>query len=829
MKKRFKKLVYVGAGVSTMFGVLHLLKGGYNPSQIIIIDKGDDIYTRKPSEVMSGGGGSGTFSDYKLIESWHQGGEFTPKYVDLQTAERLADQLISYIKEYHPDPSKILYTEPTEEPQWVKESPFGLKQSKCMHLGTDYGRQQVRAIFEFFDKMGVVQYYNTEVVDIDFETKSIFCLDLNEEVIKKQGFADFEISYDKVIIAGGKSGVDFLDKLIKKYNLPTEPRPTQIGVRYETDGKYFEELTKIAYDFKLYKKFDENVSGRSFCLPETEEIQVLDKKGDIKYKSLKDVSLCDKVLVYDFNEKLTNWVNPTNLFEREYDGKLVTINENITTTEDHIFFVWEKEKLKGHYTRYQNPLRKHNDDALKFNSIKEVKAKDLKLGDNLVTPMGFKRDSKPRFTTYSNDQLWAFGLWFADGSAPYTSKWDTNGFNLVNEDYIIDRFGLIIKSQGDSTSPKKMYDNYSTINFTSPILKEFLTKEGCYKKGKERGLPKSIFSWSEEEIYSFLSGMIDGDGRVKKEYSISLEYFTSSENLMRDLSYLLTHLGIQYKTRFQYLETNFTKGKKYKNYIIRVQNIKWVKYLANKVVLQNLNKSKLLKESLTININFQDRKPYEKVKSLEVNKFKGKVYDIETNLNHNFIAGKSPIVIHNCTNNYAAFVAPETTYDHISWNGHAYKDPKKYNGLTNFGILLEIKNEIDDPFQFMKDLVIKFNLGKKASHYSPTNRLPSKTDEGEDLPSNPITIEQFKTGYGKYANYILEFIEDLNKTFNINNDYIIYLPEIKYFSNTVLFNNKDFSLINHPDVHIQGDNGMSRGIWIAALSGMYVGESFMKS
>ena len=114
------------------------------------------------------------------------------------------------------------------------------------------------------------------------------------------------------------------------------------------------------------------------------------------------------------------------------------------------------------------------------------------------------------------------------------------------------------------------------------------------------------------------------------------------------------------------------------------------------------------------------------------------------------------------------------------------------------------------------------------SSYSPTNRQPSKTDEGNDMPCEPITLEKFKEGYGKYANYILEFIDDLNSTFNINNDYIMYLPEVKYISNTLIFNNSDFSLIDYPDVHIQGDNGMSRGIWIASISGVYVAESMLK-
>ena len=36
----------------------------------------------------------------------------------------------------------------------------------------------------------------------------------------------------------------------------------------------------------------------------------------------------------------------------------------------------------------------------------------------------------------------------------------------------------------------------------------------------------------------------------------------------------------------------------------------------------------------------------------------------------------------------------------------------------------------------------------------------------------------FKEGYGKYADNILEFNEDINKIFKINNNYTIYLPEV---------------------------------------------------
>lgn len=435
------KIVYIGAGVSTQYGVLHLLKNGYNPKDIIIIDKGNSIYNRRPDEVMIGAGGAGTYSDFKVLQSWTQGGIFTPEYVDQEIADKLGEQVIKYIKEFHPDESKIMYTTPEEEPQWLKDSPFEIKQAPVLHLGTDYGRKQVQNIFEYFDRMGVSQFYNTEVVNINFETKTItWNRDVGYRTLQNQF-----IQYDKVILAGGKSGVDFLDKLIHKYDLKTTPRATQIGLRYETDGKYFEELTKFAYDFKLYKRWN-NVSGRSFCV-----------------------------------------------------------------------------------------------------------------------------------------------------------------------------------------------------------------------------------------------------------------------------------------------------------------------------------------------------------------------------------------------NNFSAFIAPETTYNQITFNGHALKDPDRFNGMCNFGIMLEIKNEIEDPYKFCQQLVSFFNKDGKGASYSPTNRQPSKTDEGNEIPCYPTTLENLKEGYGKYADYIMQFIEDLNKTFGIENNYITYLPEVKYSSNTLILNNSDFSLIDHSDVHIQGDQGMSRGIWIAACSGLYLAESLINN
>lgn len=432
-----KKIVYIGAGVSTQYGVLHLLKNGYDPKLITIIDKGNSIHDRLPNEVMTGAGGAGTWSDFKVIPSFKQGGLFYPHYCkDEEYATALSKQLYDYIVEYHPDPSKIMYTEPVEEPQYIKESPFELRQSPCYHLGTDYGQQQVKNIFEYFEKMGVNQIYNAEVFDLTTYANKVF--------IEVEGQPDGFVEYDKLIIGTGKSGMDFLSELIEQYNLETVSKPAQFGVRFETDGKYFEELNKVAYDFKLYKKFGED-SARSFC-----------------------------------------------------------------------------------------------------------------------------------------------------------------------------------------------------------------------------------------------------------------------------------------------------------------------------------------------------------------------------------------------TNNFAAFVAEEETYGMKSYNGHAHKDPEKENGLTNFGILLEARG-IEDPFEFSKQLVEYFQQNGEGSYYTPKGRPRSKTDQGTKVPGNRISLEEFKEGFGKYADYILEFIDDLNTTFGIENNYIFYCPEVKFLTNEILLNKEDLSLPQFPNVHLQGDAAGARGIYISALHGLYNANSILNN
>jgi uncharacterized FAD-dependent dehydrogenase len=92
-----------------------------------------------------------------------------------------------------------------------------------------------------------------------------------------------KIKFDTCIVGTGKAGIDFSAKLAQKYDLPTENKSVQLGVRFESPQKYFQKLINISYDFKLYQKFD-NISLRSFCTNNNAAfVAVEETYGDISY------------------------------------------------------------------------------------------------------------------------------------------------------------------------------------------------------------------------------------------------------------------------------------------------------------------------------------------------------------------------------------------------------------------------------------------------------------------------------------------------------------------------------------------------------------------
>lgn len=275
-----KKIVIVGSGVAGISAALKLIDNNYPGELITIIDKGKDPYNRKPEEVMTGFAGAGGFSDGKLTYHTAIGGQLS-KYCGEEKAYDLMDQAIEMWKRFHPDPSKIMYSNPESEPDFIKPY-FGLRLFPVYHIGTDYLHEIGKRWYDYLVSKGVKFYWETEVTNIDFEWKMVFIKHENPILIKGDLKAQ-GIEYNTLIFAVGKSGIDFAQSLSNDYKLPTEPKSVQIGVRYEAPQKYFQKLIDVSYDFKLYQKFD-NVSLRSFCTNNNAAyVAVEETYGDITY------------------------------------------------------------------------------------------------------------------------------------------------------------------------------------------------------------------------------------------------------------------------------------------------------------------------------------------------------------------------------------------------------------------------------------------------------------------------------------------------------------------------------------------------------------------
>jgi uncharacterized FAD-dependent dehydrogenase len=252
-----KRIVIVGAGVAGVNAATKLVDNGYPGELITVIDMGKDPYQRKPEEVMTGFLGAGGWSDGKLTYHTAIGGQLS-KYCGEEKAMELMDQVITNFKRFHPKPEEVQCSNPVEEPEFIKPY-FGLRLFPVWHVGTDYLSEIAKNWYDYLVSKGVKFVWETKVESIDFKNNKAYTHDPIWHI-------GTTITYDELIFGVGKSGIDFAQQLAQEYELPDEPKSVQIGVRFEAPQEHFQKLIDISYDFKLYRKFDdEGVSLRSFC------------------------------------------------------------------------------------------------------------------------------------------------------------------------------------------------------------------------------------------------------------------------------------------------------------------------------------------------------------------------------------------------------------------------------------------------------------------------------------------------------------------------------------------------------------------------------------
>lgn len=221
------------------------------------------------------------------------------------------------------------------------------------------------------------------------------------------------------------------------------------------------------------------------------------------------------------------------------------------------------EKRKGYkFTMYSGREIKVTQDhefVSFYNLTKEYKkACDFKVGDQLpykgievfgnkefkyILGEGFKSQSYHGELILNKDIAYLVGLYLGDGHLVLKKNGDTSKHcsleivcNKDNTEYV----ESILKKFGNPRRDSRTNDKYDIIRFTSSSFCSWL--QDFAGRTKSKYINDVFYQCSREVMLSLLAGLIDSDGKVRKDlYSFT----NTSKSLVKDVIRLVSFLGIR--------------------------------------------------------------------------------------------------------------------------------------------------------------------------------------------------------------------------------------------------------------------------------------------
>ena len=251
-------VIIVGAGPAGIFAAYELVKN--RPSlNVCILEIGNLIKNRQRSEVMSGVGGAGAFSDGKL------------HYTPVLSHEKMFHLYKDYEYQKYLDYVDVIFKEfgvnaeyypknPEEAQQLADEAKMnGIKLfvRKAQHVGSDKLPAVIQNFENYLLSKGVIFKDSTEVLDI---------LTLNNEVKGVKLVGGQELYADKVLLAPGRIKAGWLQQLAEKHKLSFKYEKVEVGVRVEFAAAVLKKHSEMLYEtvFMMHTPtFDDVI--RTFC------------------------------------------------------------------------------------------------------------------------------------------------------------------------------------------------------------------------------------------------------------------------------------------------------------------------------------------------------------------------------------------------------------------------------------------------------------------------------------------------------------------------------------------------------------------------------------
>ena len=271
-------VIIVGAGPAGIF-TAYELKKQKPQSKILLIEAGKQIDKRhcpkdrtnvcvscKPyCHITSGFSGAGAFSDGKLSLSYEVGGDL-PNLVGAKTAQEFIDYTDKIYLDFGAD-TKVEGIDNNNAVKEIRRKAIqgGLKLVDCpiRHLGTEKAQEIYLKIQNHLLEVGVEIKFDTLVKNLIIENNSVTGALLTDALTKKK---DEEVFSNKVVVATGRKGADWLKDMCVEHNINHSAGPVDIGVRVELRNEVMESVNNVLYESKLIGHplpFKDKV--RTFC------------------------------------------------------------------------------------------------------------------------------------------------------------------------------------------------------------------------------------------------------------------------------------------------------------------------------------------------------------------------------------------------------------------------------------------------------------------------------------------------------------------------------------------------------------------------------------
>jgi len=255
------KVAIVGAGPAGLFAANKLA----DYCDVTILDKGKDVDKRdcpspgkcnlkcRPCNILSGVGGAGLFSDGKIIFS-NKVGNNLDEIVGKEKNKLLVKEVQDIFASYGVNNSKLSAHKKRQLQKFRKKSRVlgvdFLYESQA-HVGTDKLIELIENFKGDLQSKGVKFLNKKNIIKID--DKNVFTT--------KDSFA-----YDKLILAPGRSGSRWLEKMVRSLKIDYTYNPIDIGVRVEVLRDITDDITNVIRDMKFHLKTETyEDSVRTFC------------------------------------------------------------------------------------------------------------------------------------------------------------------------------------------------------------------------------------------------------------------------------------------------------------------------------------------------------------------------------------------------------------------------------------------------------------------------------------------------------------------------------------------------------------------------------------